>query len=152
MRARLCHGSQKPLTPRIDKRDLIEIDNACSSTLVAVRFFPTGSQLGNPRPDQPALQNPSLFRRRLVDGDLQHVYLSCPPNGFGRVPLATGPCLAVSIEQLEFFLVPVRRLPHGTLLALTGSPGEDGFGFIRHPGFDLEEIACLSPGKLRSQI
>jgi hypothetical protein len=115
LRARLCHGSQKPLTPRIDKRDLIEIDNACSSTLVAVRFFPTGSQLGNPRPDQPALQNPSLFRRRLVDGDLQHVYLSCPPNGFGRVLLATGHCLAVSIEQPELFLLPVRRLSHGDI-------------------------------------
>ena len=112
LRARLCHGSQEPLTPRIDIRDLIEVDNACSSTLVAVRFFPTCSQLGNPRPDQPALQNPSFFRWRLVDGDLQHVYLSCPPSVFGRVPIATGPCLAVSIELLELFLVQARRLPH----------------------------------------
>jgi hypothetical protein len=51
LRALLGHGSQKPLTLLIDKRDLIEIDYALQVVVGSMGLFPASSQLANPQPD-----------------------------------------------------------------------------------------------------
>ena len=69
LRAFLRHSPQESFPAFVDERHITKVDNARSSAVVAVRLFPACSQLADPRPDQPALQNPPLFRRRLIDGD-----------------------------------------------------------------------------------
>jgi hypothetical protein len=78
LRAGLRHRSQESFPALVNERDITKVDNAGSSTPVAARLFPACPQLTDPRPDQPAVQNPSLFRRCLIDGDPQHVYLFLP--------------------------------------------------------------------------
>ena len=51
LRALLRHGSQESFTLLIDKRDLIEIDNALPVVVGSVGLFPASSQLANPQPD-----------------------------------------------------------------------------------------------------
>ena len=50
LRALLGHGSQEPLTLLIDKRDVIEIDNALQVVVGAMGLFPAPSQFANPQP------------------------------------------------------------------------------------------------------
>ena len=51
LRALLEHGSQEPLTLLIDKRDVIEIDNALPVVVGSMSLFPASSQFANPQPD-----------------------------------------------------------------------------------------------------
>ena len=51
LRALLEHGSQEPLTLLIDKRDLVEIDNALQVVVGSMGLFPASSQLANPQSD-----------------------------------------------------------------------------------------------------
>jgi hypothetical protein len=68
----LGHSPQQPFPAFVDKRHIIQVDDASLTVLSAVTLFPARSQFANPPPDQPALQNPSLFRLRLGDSDFQH--------------------------------------------------------------------------------
>src|SRR5258707_11545375 len=68
----LGHSPQESFPAFVDERPISKVDNACSSAAVTVRCFPTCSQLKDPRPDQLALQNPSLFGWRLIDSDAHH--------------------------------------------------------------------------------
>jgi hypothetical protein len=73
LRALRGHNPQESFPAFVDERDITKVDNACSSAAVTVRCFPTCSQLTDPRPDQLALQNPSLFGWRFIDSDAHHV-------------------------------------------------------------------------------
>jgi hypothetical protein len=50
LHARLGHGAQEPLTLPIDKRDVIEIDNALQVVVGSMSLFPAFSQLADPQP------------------------------------------------------------------------------------------------------
>ena len=51
LHARLGHGAQEPLTLPIDKRDVIEIDNALQVGVGSMSLFPASSQFADPQPD-----------------------------------------------------------------------------------------------------
>jgi hypothetical protein len=51
LRALLGHGSQEPLTLPIDKRDLIEIDDALQVVVSSMGLFPGSSQFADPQPN-----------------------------------------------------------------------------------------------------
>jgi hypothetical protein len=72
LRARLCHRPQESFPALINRGDITKVHYAWSFFVVGVRLFPACPQFIDPRPDQPALQNPSLFRGGLIDGDFQH--------------------------------------------------------------------------------
>jgi hypothetical protein len=76
----LAHSPKQPFPALVDKRHIIEVDDASLPALRSVLLFPARSQFANPRPDQPALQNPSIFRLRLGDSDFQHALPLLPAN------------------------------------------------------------------------
>src|SRR5258708_29506164 len=80
LRAFLAHGPQQSFPAFVDERDVIEVDNAGALVVAPVRFLPGCSQFADPRPDQASLHDPSPICFRLLDGDLQHVYLSALPK------------------------------------------------------------------------
>jgi hypothetical protein len=84
LRALLCHVLQQRLTLLIDKRDLIEVDNALTVFVTYVGLSPISSQFRNPQPNQTTLQNPFLFCRRFGSRNLQHVRLFRLANCFTR--------------------------------------------------------------------
>ncbi len=51
LRALLGHGSQEPLALLIDKRDLVQVDDALQVLVGSMGLFPASSQLANPQPD-----------------------------------------------------------------------------------------------------
>jgi hypothetical protein len=56
----------------VNKRQIVQVDNALWSALASVLLFPALSQLVDPWLDQLALQNPLIFRSRLSNSNLQH--------------------------------------------------------------------------------
>src|SRR6266851_6102643 len=79
LRAFLRHSPQQPFPAFVDERDVIEVDNAAPLVLALMRSLPGCSQFADPRPDPALLHDPSPFRWRLRDSDLQHV--DSPPIG-----------------------------------------------------------------------
>ena len=76
------HSPQQSLPVFVDERDIVKIDNA-GSLVPAAPSSPGCSELGDPWSDQAPLHDPPSFSLRLRYGDLQHVYLSCLPDGTG---------------------------------------------------------------------
>src|SRR5262249_42317166 len=83
LHAFLGHCPQAPFAALVDKRHIIQVHNASFVGLNSVPLFPARSQFVNPRSDQLALQNPSSFRFRLSNSDLQHVCRSRLRRQFG---------------------------------------------------------------------
>ena len=88
LRAFLGHSPQQSFPAVVNKSDIIKVDNAYSLVPAAASPLPGCSQLADPRSDQAPLHDPSSFCWRLLHRDLQHVYLSCQPNGIAA-PLAS---------------------------------------------------------------
>jgi hypothetical protein len=87
----LGHSPQQPFPAFVDKRHIIQIDDASLTVLSAVTLFPARSQFANPPADQPALQNPSLFRLRLGDSDFQHAVPLLPVKCIRLRPTTAAP-------------------------------------------------------------
>jgi hypothetical protein len=66
---------ESPFPAPVDRRDVVEIDNALQVLVGSMSLFPASSQLANPQPLQPALESPFLFCCRLGPSDLQHINL-----------------------------------------------------------------------------
>ena len=47
----LVHGPQFPLALLIDKRDLVQVDDALQVLVGSMSLFPASSQLADPQPD-----------------------------------------------------------------------------------------------------
>jgi hypothetical protein len=52
---------ESPFPAPVERRDVVEIDNALQVAVGSMSLFPASSQLANPQPDQLALQSPFLF-------------------------------------------------------------------------------------------
>ena len=64
--------AQHALSALINKRDFIKVDDARAAVIFSVIVFPARPELTNPRADKTTLQDPSLFRSRFSEIDLQH--------------------------------------------------------------------------------
>jgi hypothetical protein len=64
--------AQEPLTALVDERNFIEVNDTSAPHVRAVVFPPARPELLYPRVDQPAMQNPFLFRRCFTESDFQH--------------------------------------------------------------------------------
>lgn len=64
--------AQELLAGFVDECDLVEVDEAGTFPIDAVVFLPARPEFVYPGSRKPAVKNPSLFRGRFAEIDLQH--------------------------------------------------------------------------------